>query len=231
MTTAYTTDILHLGDGKELSLVFFKHASLAISIEGKWIYNDPVSDFADYSKLQKADLILIGHHHYDHLDINAIREILKSDTQIVCDKTSATMLKEEGIEAKFLSPEESYTPFEGLLIESIRAYNTSDCALQFHPKEREDIGFVLNYGSTRIYIAGDGEPTPEMLSLKGIDIAFLPVNQPYTMKVEQAVAAVKSLKPAIFYPYHYGQVEEITDLELLKRELEGVCEVRIRGME
>ena len=141
------------------------------------------------------------------------------------------MLLEEGIKAKSLNIGESVEPFSFLKIEATAAYNTTEGHLQFHPKEREDIGFILNYGSTRLYIAGDGERTDEMLSIKGVDIAFLPVNQPYTMTVEDAVLSVKSLKPKIFYPYHYGQVEEVTDLERLQRELHDVCEVRIRGME
>ena len=70
-----------------------------------------------------------------------------------------------------------------------------------------------------------------MKSLKDIDIAFLPVNQPYTMTVDQAVEAVQAIRPAIFYPYHYGEVEEKTDLDRLVRELEGITEVRIRPME
>ncbi len=84
---------------------------------------------------------------------------------------------------------------------------------------------------TRIYIAGDTEPTPELLALRNIDIAFLPVNQPYTMTVEQAVQAVKAIRPTIFYPYHYGEVEQPTDLEALTAALEKVTEVRIRPME
>ena len=76
---------------------------------------------------------------------------------------------------------------------------------------------MLTLGGTRVYIAGDSEPTPEMRSLEGIDIAFLPVNQPYTMTVDQAAEAVRALRPAIFYPYHYGEVEQITDLDRLAR--------------
>ena len=90
---------------------------------------------------------------------------------------------------------------------------------------------VLTIGGTRIYIAGDTEPTPELQALRKIDIAFLPVNQPYTMTVDQAVEAVKAIRPTIFYPYHYGEVEEKTDIDRLARELEGVTEVRIRPME
>ena len=79
-------------------------------------------------------------------------------------------------------------------------------------------------------IAGDGENTPEMKALHGIDIAFLPVNQPYTMTVDQAVDAVKAIRPAIFYPYHYGEVEEKTDIDRLSRELTDITEIRIRPM-
>ena len=93
------------------------------------------------------------------------------------------------------------------------------------------MGYLLEWDGLRLYVAGDGENTPEMKALQAVDVAFLPVNQPYTMTVDQAVDAVRSLRPRIFYPYHYGQVEERTDLERLRRELEGITEVRIREME
>jgi L-ascorbate metabolism protein UlaG (beta-lactamase superfamily) len=103
--------------------------------------------------------------------------------------------------------------------------------LQFHPKEREDCGYVVTLGGdVRIYVSGDTEPTPEQAAIKGVDIAFICVNQPYTMTPEQAVAAVKALQPKIYYPYHYGQVDEPTDVEALARMLDGVAEVRIRPL-
>ena len=128
-------------------------------------------------------------------------------------------------------PSDTLTPRDYVKIEAVAAYNTTPGHLQFHPKDREDCGYVLTIGGTRIYVAGDTEPTPELKKLKNIDIAFLPVNQPYTMTVDQAVEAVKALRPAIFYPYHYGEVEEKTDLERLTQELDGVTEVRIRPLE
>ena len=90
---------------------------------------------------------------------------------------------------------------------------------------------MLTIGGSRIYIAGDTEPTPELTALRMIDIAFLPVNLPNTMTVDQAVEAVKALKPAIFYPYNNVELGEKPDLDRLARELEGVTEVRIRPME
>ncbi|MDE7305665.1 MAG: MBL fold metallo-hydrolase, partial [Alistipes sp.] len=115
----------------------------------------------------------------------------------------------------------------------VAAYNTTEGCLQFHPKQREDCGYLLTIGGMRIYIAGDTEPTPEMKALRDVDIAFLPVNQPYTMTVDQAVEVIRHMKPVLFYPYHYGQVEEQTDLDRLAREVEalGTTEIRIRPME
>lgn len=228
---AYPFDRLEAHDGTPFTMHFFRHASLAIELCGKWIYTDPVGSFADYASLPKADLILVSHHHYDHLEIEAVRAMWQPSTQILCDHTSAAMLSEAGFASTILRPGETATPYPFLTAEAVAAYNTSEGHLQFHPREREDIGFVLRFGGTRLYIAGDGEPTPEMLSLRDIDIALLPVNQPYTMTVEQAAEVVKTLRPRIFYPYHYGQVEEITDLARLQREVDAVTDMRIRGME
>ena len=206
-TPEYPADRLSARDGTEFTITFFKHASLAISVGGKYIYVDPVSANADYGALPKADIVLITHSHYDHLDV-------------AFEMNCYTM-----------RPGSVATPRDYVKVEAVAAYNTTPGHLQFHPREREDCGYVLTIGGTRIYIAGDTEPTPELQALRKIDIAFLPVNQPYTMTVDQAVEAVKALKPAIFYPYHYGEVDEKTDIDRLARELEGVTEVRIRPME
>ncbi len=122
-------------------------------------------------------------------------------------------------------------PIDGVKVEGIAAYNITSDRLQFHPHEREDCGYIFTVCGTRIYVAGDSENTPELKSVKNIDIAFLPVNQPYTMTVDQAIDAVKAIRPRIFYPYHFGGVEAVTDIDALVKGLEGVCDVRVRDME
>ena len=200
----YPADTITTRDGTELTFRFFAHASLAIEVNGTYIYVDPVMEHAAYNRLPKADIVLVTHHHSDHFDRAAVDELTTRQSEVVCDRTSA---------------------------EAVAAYNTSEGHTQFHPKAREDCGYILTIGGTRIYIAGDTELTPEMKALKDIDVAFLPVNQPYTMTVEQAVEAVKAIRPAIFYPYHYGQVEQKTDLEALQAALAEVTDVRIFPME
>lgn len=225
---AYPQDTLRTRNGAPVTFTFFKHASLSIEYEGKYIYVDPVSGYADYGKLPKADLILITHSHYDHFDRAAIDTLSDRHTAIICDKTSA-----EGFDGDCytMTPGTTATPRDYVRIEAAPAYNITPGHLDFHPRTREDVGYILTLGGTRIYIAGDTENTPEMKSLHDIDIAFLPVNQPYTMTVDEAVDAVKAIRPTIFYPYHYGGTDEKTDVARLARELEGITEVRIRPME
>ena len=214
-------------NGQKLKLTFFAHASVAIEYEGRMIYVDPVVGNAEYETLPKADMILVTHSHYDHFDMAAIEALQTPETRILLDKSSA-----EGFQGDCFTmlPGAVAEPFADIRVEAVAAYNTSEHQLQFHPKEREDCGYILTLGGTRIYIAGDTEPTPELRALQGIDIAFVCVNQPYTMKPEQAVEAVKALRPQIYYPYHYGQVDEPTDVEALARMLDGVTDVRIRPL-
>jgi L-ascorbate metabolism protein UlaG (beta-lactamase superfamily) len=223
----YPTDEIQI-NGRTVKLTFFAHASIAIEYEGRVIYVDPVKENAEYEKLPKADMILVTHSHYDHFDMAAIDAVQTPETRILLDKTSA-----EGFhgDCYTMLPGGVAEPFADIRVEAVAAYNTSEHQLQFHPKEREDCGYVVTLGGdVRIYISGDTEPTAEQAALKDIDIAFVCVNQPYTMTPEQAVAAVKSLQPKIYYPYHYGQVDEPTDVEALARMLDGVTDVRIRPL-
>lgn len=113
-------------------------------------------------------------------------------------------------------------------LEAVPAYNTTPGRDQFHPKGRDN-GYILTLGGTRIYIAGDTEDISELKQVKDIDIAFLPVNQPYTMTPEQAIRATKIVQPRILYPYHYGD----TDINKVKDGLKDdkEMEVRIRALQ
>lgn len=224
---SYPTDEVQI-NGKSVKLTFFAHASIAIEYEGRVIYVDPVMGNAEYDKLPKADMILVTHSHYDHFDMAAIEALQRDDTRLLLDKTSAEGLSGD---CYTMLPGGVAEPFEDIRVEAVAAYNTSEHQLQFHPKEREDCGYVITLGGTvRIYVSGDTEPTEEQAALKNIDIAFICVNQPYTMTPEQTVAAVKAVAPKIYYPYHYGQVDEPTDVEALAKMLEDVTDVRIRPL-
>ena len=227
-TPEYPADTFTAPDGSEVQITFFAHASLAVSAHGKHIYADPTESAAAYPRLPKADLVLITHSHYDHLDRAAIDDVTTRQSIIVCDKTSAETFDYECI---VMTPGMTTDPFAWLHIEACPAYNTSEGHTQFHPREREDCGYLLTVCGLRIYIPGDTEDTDELMSLRDVDILMLPVNQPYTMTVDQSIRVVEAVRPKVFYPIHYGQVDEKTDLEQLTARLSGITDVRIRPME
>jgi L-ascorbate metabolism protein UlaG (beta-lactamase superfamily) len=221
-------DIIKTRDGKDLTISFFGHASLAFEYEGHHVYNDPVGDYADYSALPKADVILVGHEHSDHLDAAAIEALSGDAAPVVIGNVTAIDALGRG--EVLAHGETRRLPW--VTIEAVPAYNTSAEKQNFHPASRKHNGYILTFGGTRIYIAGDGEDTPEMMALRDIDIAFLPVNLPYTMTEEQAARAVRAIRPTIFYPYHYGGVPHKTDLKKLIALLSDTpTETRVRPLE
>ena len=224
---AYPQDKIVAKDGSEIIFTFFAHASLAIEHNGKHLYFDPVGDFA-WEKMPKADVVLITHSHYDHFELATVEKLAGENCAILCDKTTAESFEHN---CTTMLPSSVAEPCEGVSVRAVPAYNISEGHTNFHPKEREDCGYIVTLGGTNIYVSGDTEDNDDLLSLQGVNVAFLPVNQPYTMTVEQAVRAVKAIKPSIFYPYHYGQVEDKTDIETLVKALEGVCDVRVFPME
>lgn len=216
----FETEIIETFDGKTIEVVFIEHASLAFMWDGYTVYVDPVGQYADYSKLPKADLILVTHEHADHFDPEALRVLSKKSTVVIGSPNVAA--KAEGIETfPHFEPRE-VAP--SVIVETVPAYNVSPNQLKFHPKERGDNGYLLTLGQTRIYIAGDTEPIPEMSQLGKVDIMFLPVNQPYTMTPKQAAEAARTIGAPIFFPYHTTD----TDMEKLKKEMADTPDISLR---
>ena len=217
----FENDAIETSAGK-LSIYFIGHASLVFEFNGRTIYTDPWSNLADYSTLPKADLILITHQHQDHLDPKAINLIAKDGTQYIETKDVHDELKKGTI----MKNGEKKT-VDGIEIEAVPAYNTTEGRDKYHPKGRDN-GYIITFGNKRVYIAGDTEDIPEMSTFKNIDIAFLPMNQPYTMTPEQVVKAAKMINPKILYPYHYGD----TDVSKIKKQLadDKTIDLRIRKL-
>jgi L-ascorbate metabolism protein UlaG (beta-lactamase superfamily) len=220
----YDTDTFRTKSNKEVVITFIKHGSLMLTYGGKHIQVDPVSQYADYATFPKADVILITHEHPDHLDLKAIQMITKNTTELIANEASQKKIGK----GKALKNGDKATILGSVTLEAVPAYNTTPERKMYHPRYRDN-GYVLTFDGLRIYIAGDTEDIPELKNLKNIDVAFLPVNQPYTMTVEQAANAAKMFSPKVLYPYHYGT----TAIEGLKNELKcnSEIEVRIRQMQ
>ena len=208
-----------------LVITFYGHASLMFQFNNYVIYADPVSRYADFTKQPKADIILITHQHGDHFEPKVIEELTKKGTNLIYTKVCAEKLKGGTI----LNNGENKT-VDGIEIEAVPAYNIvhmREGGQPFHPKG-EGNGYVVTFGNKRVYIAGDTENVPEMKNLKDIDIAFLPMNLPYTMTPEMVADAVKMFNPKILYPYHFGNTDVNKLIDLLKDKKD--LEIRVRKM-
>ncbi len=209
----------------DLKITFIGHGTLMFVYKDKVVHVDPYGRLADYSKLPKADLILITHEHGDHLDTKAIGTIRQEATKVVLTKACA-----EKVTGGIVMKNGDVRTVGGLKIEAVPAYNIvhkRSNGEPFHPRGSGN-GYVVTFGKTRVYVAGDTENIPEMKKLKKIDIAFLPMNLPYTMTPEMAADAAKAFEPKILYPYHYGQTDPNKLVNLLKDSKK--TEVRIRKM-
>jgi L-ascorbate metabolism protein UlaG (beta-lactamase superfamily) len=217
-------DIIKTSAGN-LEITFVGHGSLMMKFAGKTIHIDPFSRLTDYQKLPRADLILITHQHGDHLDLEAVEKLRWEKTVILLAPGCAGQLKD----ATVMKNGDVQTMI-GVKVEAVPAYNLvhkRPDGNPFHPRG-EGNGYILTFGKTRVYVAGDTENTPEMKALKNIDIAFLPMNLPYTMTPEMVADAAQAFRPKILYPYHFGETDPVKVVELLKGSKD--IEVRIRKM-
>jgi L-ascorbate metabolism protein UlaG (beta-lactamase superfamily) len=220
----FETDIIKTSVGN-LEITFIGHGTLMFTFGGKVIHVDPWSRMADYTKLPKADIILITHEHRDHLDAKALGILRTEKTRLLLTGTCAAQ-----VEGGTVMNNGDVRSMEGLKIEAVPAYNIvhkRSSGQPFHPKGRGN-GYVITFGDKRVYVAGDTENIPEMRGLKDIDIAFLPMNVPYTMTAEMVADAARAFKPKILYPYHYSDTDTSKLVNLLRDDRE--IEVRIRRM-
>jgi L-ascorbate metabolism protein UlaG (beta-lactamase superfamily) len=222
---AFETDIIPTSAGN-LEITFIGHGTLMFRHGGKVVHVDPWSQLADYGKLPKADLVLITHEHRDHLDLKALGAIRKEGTVIIATETAAKQVKDA-----LVMKNGDVMASLGYTIEAVAAYNLvhmRNPGEPYHPKGAGN-GYIITFADTRVYIAGDSENTPEMKTLRSIDVAFLPMNLPYTMTPEMVADAAKAFRPVILYPYHFGD----TDMQKLSRMMqdEKRIEVRIRKMQ
>ncbi len=227
------TDTMATAKG-QVQITAIGHGTLMFHFGRTVVHVDPVGRYADYSRLPKADIILITHEHGDHLDKKAVAQIATGDTVILLTAASKKLL---GLSSKrgIVMDNGDVKTVAGLKIEAVAAYNIVHQRAPgqpFHPKGAGN-GYVISFSGKRFYVAGDTENIPEMAKLgpiptSRIDVAFLPMNLPYTMTPEMAAAAARVIRPKILYPYHFGKTDTSKLVELLK----GTdIEVRIRNLQ
>jgi len=214
-----------VGPAGEVEITFLGHGSLVLASGGTILHVDPYSKVADYATLPKADIILITHEHPDHLDPAALQAIRKESTQVFASAAAAAQ-----ITGATAMENGAHAAVAGIGVEAVPAYNIKherSPGVPYHPKGRGN-GYVVAIAGLKIYIAGDTENIPDMQNLGKVDVAFLPMNLPYTMTPEMAADAARMIGPKILYPYHYGETDPARLAPLLKDRPE--IEIRIRRM-
>lgn len=201
------------------TLYWLGHASFKIKTSDKIIYIDPY----EITDVEKADIVLITHPHYDHLSILDLQKITTPET-IILGTVDCTSKFAGKITSKYeiISPDMKKN-IKGIEIEIVYAYNTNK---RFHPKENGWVGYIINIDGKRIYHSGDTDLIPEMKNIK-TDIALLPIGGTYTMDAVEAAKACEEIKPKIAIPMHYNKLVGTKEAAFEFKKLVKNCEVFI----
>lgn len=219
--------------GGALEVIPVNHGSFVLQWQNKIIYIDPYGGASLYKDIAPPDLILVTDIHGDHYNPETLLNLSLEKATILVPNAVAELLKKENIQkAKYLTINNGeQKEFENLRIEAVPMYNLPNSPEARHPKGRGN-GYIISSGSTKIYISGDTEDIPEMRNLKDINVAFICMNLPYTMSINQAADAVLDFKPDIVYPYHYrgegGKLSNIEEFKTMVNNKNKDIEVRLR---
>jgi L-ascorbate metabolism protein UlaG (beta-lactamase superfamily) len=200
--------------GDEVSVTPIEHATAVLGWSGMTVYLDPVGGRDAFVGQSAPDIIFLTDIHPDHLDVDTVTALAASSTDVVVVAPHAVA---EEFPTAFQSrmvvlANGSTTLQKGFTIEAVPMYNLpKDGVQEYHPQGRGN-GYVIEREGTRVYVAGDTEGTPEMRALRDIAIAFIPMNMPYTMTVEDAADAVLAFVPRTVYPYHYRGTGGMSDV-------------------
>ncbi|MBQ0044432.1 MAG: MBL fold metallo-hydrolase [Bacteroidales bacterium] len=215
----YPIEVFDTPNGS-VEIYCINHGSVAISFkadiakDSRTILIDPVGEYkgttVDYSSVPKGDIILVTHEHVDHLDASTIEARSAKNAVLILNQSSYDQIGK----GEVMHNGDSRSLSSAITLEAVPAYNSTAKNKQFHPKGNGN-GYILKIDGLKVYVAGDTEPYTGMKKFGNIDVALLPVNQPYTMTIDQCVKAAKMIKPGFIIPYHMGD----TDLEALSNAL------------
>lgn len=192
------------------------HGTVVLSWNNKTIYVDPYGGAKAFEGIAAPDLVLITDIHGDHMNMETLNAIETTKATFVVPQAVADQLPNNlKSKAVVLSNGKNINQL-GISIAAIPMYNLPEAADSRHTKGRGN-GYILNLGGKIIYITGDTEDIPEMRGLKNIDVAFVCMNQPFTMDISQASNAVLEFKPKVIYPYHYRGQGGLSDIEAFKK--------------
>ncbi len=191
------------------------HATAILAWDGTSIYTDPTGGPEAFANQPAANIVLVTDIHGDHLSTTTLSSVVGGTASLVVPQAVANLLPASlASRATVLDNNEKIT-LQGFEITAMPMYNVPESAESRHTKGRGN-GYVIERDGYRVYVAGDTAGIPEMRALRDIDLAFVPMNLPFTMSVEEAADAVLDFKPRIVYPYHYRGQEGLSDINRFK---------------
>jgi L-ascorbate metabolism protein UlaG (beta-lactamase superfamily) len=193
------------------------HATMVLIMSGKIIYTDPIGGAEAFAGQPAPDLIVVTDIHPDHFDPDTLKSIAKEDTVLAVPQVVKDELPDHMPERIVVLQNGEKTTQQGIEIEAVPMYNLPEQT--FHTKGRGN-GYIMSTDGKRVYVSGDTSATPEMKALQNIDIAFVTMNLPYTMGVEEAADAVLTFKPKVVHPYHYRSQNGLSDVNKFKELVE-----------
>lgn len=203
------------------------HSSFVLTWDNKTIFVDPTGSPEMYKSFAAPDIILITDIHGDHLDLKALEALNTKKAIIVAPQAVAMQLPLSARENLVVLNNGMQTSQFAIMVKAIPMYNLPEAADSRHTKGRGN-GYLMTIGGKSIYISGDTEDIPEMRALEDVDIAFVCMNLPYTMDINQAASAVLEFKPAIVYPYHH-RGQDINAFKKLVNDKNRKIDVRVRN--
>ncbi len=199
----------------QIEIMPISHATFVMIWDEKVFYIDPVGGAQVFEGMPQEDVILVTDIHGDHMSAETLLAIKNDGTILIVPEAVNNKIKETVDTAEVIHNDQS-TSFDGFKVTAIPMYNLTEERLKFHEKGRGN-GYVIEKNDYKVYISGDTEDIPEMRALEGIDKAFVCMNLPYTMTVENAADAVLEFAPAEVYPYHYRGTEGYLDVDNFKK--------------
>ena len=204
------------------------HGTLVMKFNEKIIYVDPYGGANAFKGIAKPDLILITDIHGDHLNEDTLDALEINNTPIIVPQAVADKMSEKYQNQLHILANDDHKKLFGIDIKALPMYNLPVSDDAKHVKGRGN-GYLLEMGKKKVYISGDTAGIEEMRNLQHIDIAFVCMNLPYTMDVQEASSAVLDFKPGIVYPYHYSGNPDMSDTEVFKTLVnEGNPEIEVR---
>lgn len=212
-----TSDVEVSDPTPAFSVAPVEHASFGLTFAGMNIFNDPVGEPERYAGLGIPEIIFISHAHGDHFDVDTLAAVVAASTTIIAPQVVYDELPVFLADKTIVMANGDSHTIGSLSFEAMPMYNLpTEEEDQYHDKGVGN-GYLLESAGTRIYLAGDTEDTPEMRALEDIDVAFIPMNLPYTMDVTTAAAGVLAFNPDIVYPYHYRGTDGLSDVREFER--------------